>query len=80
MPGCKCCKCKGNIVTRFLRSITGCNSEKSLEDKVEAYSRYMKLNTQTIKNLLEDIDALTDGVLKMQERIRVLELKQNARP
>ena len=80
MPGCKCCKCKGNIVTRFLRSLTGRNSDKSLEDKVEACARYMELNTQTIKNLLEDIDALTDGVLKMQERIRVLELKQNARP
>ena len=76
MPGCKCCKCKGNIVTRFLRSITGRNFDKSLEDKVEAYSRYMELNTQTIKNLLEDIDVLTDAVLKMQERIRVLELKQ----
>ena len=75
MPGCKCCKCKGNIVTRFLRSITGRSFNKSLEDKVEAYSRYMELNTQTIKNLLEDIDALTDGVLKMQERIRVLESK-----
>ena len=75
MPGCKCCKCKGSIVTRFLRSIRGRSFNKSLEDKVEAYSRYMELNTQTIKNLLEDIDALTDAVLKMQERIRVLELK-----
>ena len=75
MPGCKCCKCKSNIVTRFLRSLTGRSFNKSLEDKVEAYARYMELNTQTIKNLLEDIDALSDGVLKMQERIRVLEIK-----
>ena len=51
------------------------DSEKSLEGKVEAYARYMEMNTETIKNLLEDIGALTDGVLKMQERIRVLELK-----
>ena len=77
-----CIRDRGNIVTRFLRSLTGRNSEKSLEGKVEAYARYMEMNTETIKNLLEDIDVLTDGVLRltnvvleMQERILALESK-----